>query len=159
PARPWESRGTGVRDRAVRSGPGDHAPLSPSLVLLGCSIGPGPTFGPKPRFRSPQGSGQEPRPIREATTAPRRRQHMRAIALNAEGQFALVDVEPPAPQRGEVLVRVQAVSLNPRDLRSAGGKPGFRPGIDFAGVVEQAPSPRSPLQPGVRVAGLIPQGS
>src|SRR5690606_15454231 len=78
---------------------------------------------------------------------------------NAEGQFALVDVEPPAPQRGEVLVRVQAVSLNPRDLRSAGGKPGFRPGIDFAGVVERAPSPRSPLQPGVRVAGLIPQGS
>lgn len=84
---------------------------------------------------------------------------MRAIALNDEGQFALTEVAAPQPQRGDVLVRVQAFSLNPRDLRSVGGKPGFRPGIDLAGVVEQAPSPRSPFQPGVRVAGLIGAGS
>jgi NADPH2:quinone reductase len=84
---------------------------------------------------------------------------MRAIALNAEGQFAIAEVEAPEAQRGEVLVRVEAFSLNPRDLRNVGGKPGLRPGIDFAGVVEQAPSARSPLQPGVRVAGLISQGS
>lgn len=62
-----------------------------------------------------------------------------------ERGLALREQSPPAPGRGEVVVRVAAVALNPVDLKTVRGesklilpmKPPFVVGVDFAGVVER----------------------
>ena len=44
----------------------------------------------------------------------------------------LVDIDPPVPKSGEVVIKVRAASVNPLDWRLK--KP--RPGVDVAGEVE-----------------------
>jgi len=70
--------------------------------------------------------------------------------------FAFSDVAEPRPRRGEVLVRVKAVSLNAGDWRAL--RMGIRPksgiiGSDLAGVVETAGPDTKALRPGDGVVG------
>jgi len=86
---------------------------------------------------------------------------MRAIVCGANlaggfPAFAFSDVAEPRPRRGEVLVRVKAVSLNAGDWRAL--RMGIRPksgiiGSDFAGVVETAGPDTKALRPGDEVVG------
>lgn len=78
--------------------------------------------------------------------------------------------ESPAPKRGEVLVRVEATSINPIDLRRASGygrrllglkgaaKFPLVLGNDFAGRVESVGPDVSAFRPDQRVYGLVPTG-
>lgn len=72
---------------------------------------------------------------------------MKAVQLTGYGQQpAVVDVDDPAPGRGEVLVRVAGAALNPLDLKIAAGRmQDFFPvafpytlGTDLAGTIEAA---------------------
>jgi NADPH:quinone reductase-like Zn-dependent oxidoreductase len=76
------------------------------------------------------------------------------------------EVEKPVPAAGEVLVRVEAASVNRADLDGLGPRPGFvrlfmglraprdrRLGIDVAGVVEQTGTDANRFKPGDRVFG------
>jgi NADPH:quinone reductase-like Zn-dependent oxidoreductase len=82
---------------------------------------------------------------------------MLAVTVTHErGHSELVLTEQPEPQAGDeqVVVAVRAVSLNNGELREAlSASPGHRPGWEFAGVVEQAPT-SSGLYAGDRVFGL-----
>lgn len=71
---------------------------------------------------------------------------MRAAQLSGPKHFDFVDVEPPSPQEGEVLVRVQRISVCGSDLRTYDRvlaeeeyplAPG-RPNHECAGVVEES---------------------
>ena len=69
---------------------------------------------------------------------------------------------PLAPAyRDEVTVRVRAISLNRgetnRAVRSA--EDGWRPGWDFAGVIEEKAADGGGPEPGTRVAGILPSGA
>lgn len=86
---------------------------------------------------------------------------MRALLLDRPGPPSSLRVGEaawPVPGEGEVLVRVEAVGLNPVDYQlAAGGHPLWTyphiPGLDVAGVVHDAgakPDPRLPV--GTRVA-------
>src|SRR5207248_1019390 len=84
----------------------------------------------------------------------------------------MVEVDKPAPNSGEVLVRVLAVSVNPADWHSLRGKPLFaratlglvRPkhqilGVDVAGRVEMVGSGVTEFRPGDQVyANLLDHG-
>lgn len=73
---------------------------------------------------------------------------MRALRFHRSGSLSdarVEDVPKPAPDPGEVLVRVQAAAVNPSDVKNVlGGFPQTTlprtPGLDFAGVVEAGPS-------------------
>ena len=69
-------------------------------------------------------------------------QAIRAVVVDstAPGKLALKPVELRDPDRDEVGVRVTAISLNRGETRRAlqVAEPGWRPGWDFAGVVETA---------------------
>src|SRR4051812_10719645 len=63
--------------------------------------------------------------------------------------------------RDEVTVRVRAISLNRGEVNRAvrSAEPGWRPGWDFAGTVEEmAPDGGGPAV-GTRVVGLLPSGA
>jgi NADPH:quinone reductase-like Zn-dependent oxidoreductase len=84
----------------------------------------------------------------------------------------IAEVEKPAPDADEVLVKVLAVSVNPADWHSMRGKPLFsrltlgllRPkhkilGVDIAGVVEAVGSGATRFKPGDEVyANLLDHG-
>ena len=84
----------------------------------------------------------------------------------------MAEVDKPAPNSGEVLVRVLAVSVNPADWHSLRGKPRFaratlglvRPkhkilGVDIAGLVEAVGGGVTEFQPGDQVyANLLDHG-
>ena len=86
---------------------------------------------------------------------------MKAIVCGANraGQlpaFAFSDVAGPRPGRGEVLVRVKAVSLNAGDWRALRMGIGPKSGIigsDLAGLVEAAGPDAKALRPGDEVVG------
>jgi len=86
-------------------------------------------------------------------------QQIRAIVVDpgAPGKLAIKPVELRDPDRDEVVVRVTAISLNRGETRRAltVAEPGWRPGWDFAGVVETAAADRSGPKPGTRVVGLL----
>jgi zinc-binding alcohol dehydrogenase/oxidoreductase len=68
---------------------------------------------------------------------------MKALTLSEPGIVAITEKEKPQPQKGEVLVRLQAAALNHRDQWIREGKyPGIKAGVtlgsDGAGVVEAA---------------------
>ena len=87
-------------------------------------------------------------------------------------RLRLAEVDMPAPDAGEVLVRVRAVSVNPADWHSMRGKPVFaraslgllRPkhkilGVDIAGHVEAVGGGVSEFKPGDEVyANLLDHG-
>jgi NADPH:quinone reductase-like Zn-dependent oxidoreductase len=84
----------------------------------------------------------------------------------------LTEIDRPDPADDEVLVRVQAASVNRADLDGLGPRPGFvrlftglraprnhRVGIDVAGVVESVGAKSTRFRPGDRVfADLFPHG-
>ena len=87
---------------------------------------------------------------------------MQAVVVDdrVPGRMRLGEVPRPTRQTSEVLVRVHAISLNRGEIKTALAAPaGFRPGWDFAGVVEQAADDGSSLPVGTRVVGLMPFGA
>jgi NADPH2:quinone reductase len=90
-------------------------------------------------------------------------QQIRAIVVDqgAPGRLAIKRVELRGPDRDEVGVRVTAISLNRGETRRAlqVAEPGWRPGWDFAGVVETGAADGSGPKPGTRVVGILPSGA
>src|SRR6185437_7139375 len=87
-------------------------------------------------------------------------QTIRAVVVDpaAPGRLAIKPVSLRDPDRDEVAVRVRAISLNRGETRRAlqVAEPGWRPGWDFAGIVETAAADGSGPKPGTRVVGLLP---
>lgn len=89
---------------------------------------------------------------------------MKAVVFTAKGgpETAVVqDVPRPAPQRGEVLVRVRAAALNRADLLQRRGlyppPPGYRediPGMEFAGEVAEVGAGVTGWKAGDRVMAI-----
>jgi NADPH:quinone reductase len=90
-------------------------------------------------------------------------QQIRAVVVDpsAPGRLALREVSLRDPDRDEVAAQVTAISLNRGETRRAlqVAEPGWRPGWDFAGVVETAAADGSGPAPGTRVVGLLPSGA
>ena len=90
-------------------------------------------------------------------------QQIRAVVVDpsAPGRLAIREVGLREPDRDEVGVRVTAISLNRGETRRAlqVAEPGWRPGWDFAGVVESAAADGSGPEPGTRVVGILPSGA
>jgi NADPH:quinone reductase-like Zn-dependent oxidoreductase len=90
-------------------------------------------------------------------------QTIRAIVVDpaAPGRLAIKPVELRDPDRDEVVVKVSAISLNRGETRRAiqVAEPGWRPGWDFAGVVEREAADGSGPKAGTRVVGLLPNGA
>src|SRR5215472_3746221 len=88
---------------------------------------------------------------------------IRAVVVDpsASGRLAIREVSLRDPDRDEVGVRVTAISLNRGETRRAlqVAEPGWRPGWDFAGVVETAAADGSGPEPGARVVGILPSGA
>lgn len=82
-----------------------------------------------------------------------------AIIWKGPGKASVVkDLSIPSPGFGEVLIKVQAVSLNPSDwiARDHLGRPGSGMGFDFAGTVyELGEGAQSVRSVGDRVAGFV----
>ena len=90
-------------------------------------------------------------------------QTIRAIVVDpaAPGRLAIKSVELRDPDRDEVVVKVTAISLNRGETRRAvqQAESGWRPGWDFAGVVEAEAADGSGPRAGTRVVGLLPSGA
>jgi NADPH:quinone reductase len=90
-------------------------------------------------------------------------QTIRAVVVDpaASGRLAIKPVELRDPDRDEVAVKVTAVSLNRGETRRAvqQAEPGWRPGWDFAGVVEGEAADGSGPRKGTRVVGILPSGA
>lgn len=90
------------------------------------------------------------------------RQKMRALVLREpEGRFEGTRIPRPAPDTGQVLVRIHASGVNPLDLKIRAGKaPHARHplpavlGMDMAGVVEQVGEGVEDFEVGDAVYGL-----
>jgi NADPH:quinone reductase-like Zn-dependent oxidoreductase len=86
----------------------------------------------------------------------------RAVVVDPEspGRLVLRGVPDPAPDRGEAVVRVRAISLNRGEVRrSMMAAAGWRPGWDLAGTVERAAADGSGPKGGARVVGFLPEGA
>src|SRR5438132_3760064 len=90
-------------------------------------------------------------------------QQIRAIVVDAAapGKLAIKPVELRDPDRDEVAVRVRALSLNRGETNRAlsQAEPGWRPGWDFAGVIETEAADGSGPKAGTRVVGILPSGA
>jgi NADPH:quinone reductase-like Zn-dependent oxidoreductase len=90
-------------------------------------------------------------------------QTIRAVVVDpgAPGRLALRPVELRDPDRDEVGVRVTAISLNRGETRRAlqVAEPGWRPGWDFAGVVDSEAVDGSGPKSGTRIVGMLPSGA
>ncbi|MBV9553461.1 MAG: zinc-binding dehydrogenase [Alphaproteobacteria bacterium] len=90
-------------------------------------------------------------------------QTVRAVVVDpaAAGRLAIRPVELRDADRDEVQVKVTAISLNRGETRRAvqQAEPGWRPGWDFAGVVERAAADGSGPGAGTRVVGILPSGA
>ena len=90
-------------------------------------------------------------------------QTIRAVVVDPEapGRLAIKPVDLRDPDRDEVVVKVTAISLNRGETRRATqvAEPGWRPGWDFAGVVEREAADGSGPKSGARVVGLLPNGA
>lgn len=88
---------------------------------------------------------------------------VRAIVVDpATPERLTIKFVPLAPaDRDEVTVRVRAISLNRGEVNRAvrSAEPGWRPGWDFAGTVEEpAQDGGGPIR-GTRVVGILPAGA
>jgi NADPH:quinone reductase len=86
----------------------------------------------------------------------------RAVVVDPDvpGRLVIRPVPEPAPDRGEAVVRVRALSLNRGEVRRSGmAAAGWRPGWDLAGVIERAAGDGSGPRVGARVVGLLPEGA
>lgn len=87
---------------------------------------------------------------------------IRAVVVDPDvpGRLALQVVDSPPLRPNEALVRVRAISLNRGEVRrAAGAEPGWRPGWDFAGTVEQQAADESGPPRGARVVGILDSGA
>lgn len=88
---------------------------------------------------------------------------MRAVHQTALGEpdvLAVVDLPRPSPRTNEVLVRVEAASVNPTDWKHRAnggflGEPPFVLGWDLSGVVEEVGIGVARLAPGDEVFGML----
>ncbi|OAH43584.1 NADPH:quinone reductase [Dietzia cinnamea] len=88
---------------------------------------------------------------------------MRAVQQQTLGEpdvLAVVDLPRPRPRTNEVLIRVEAASVNPTDWkhRATGGflgEPPFVLGWDLAGVVEEVGIGVARFSPGDEVFGML----
>jgi NADPH:quinone reductase len=91
------------------------------------------------------------------------RQRIRAVVVDPSvpAKLAIREVSLRDPDRDEVGVRVTAISLNRGETRRAVqiAEAGWRPGWDFAGVVETAAVDGSGPEPGTRIVGILPSGA
>jgi len=86
--------------------------------------------------------------------------HAVVVDPNAPGRLVIAPVADPAPERGEAVVRVRAISLNRGEVRRAGmAAAGWRPGWDLAGVVDLAAANGSGPRVGARVVGVVLEGA
>jgi NADPH:quinone reductase-like Zn-dependent oxidoreductase len=87
----------------------------------------------------------------------------RAVVVDSQtaGRLAIKPMPVRAPLPSQALVRVKAISLNLGEVRRAltMAEPGWRPGWDLAGVIEQAAADRSGPPAGARVVGFVPAGA
>jgi NADPH:quinone reductase-like Zn-dependent oxidoreductase len=87
----------------------------------------------------------------------------RAVVVDPSHADRLImqDVELPGALPSDVTVRVTAISLNRGEVnRALSQSPaGFRPGWDFAGVIEEAAADGSGPPAGARVVGMLPAGA
>ena len=90
-------------------------------------------------------------------------QQIRAVVVDPSlpGMLAIREVSLRDPDRDEVVVKVAAVSLNRGETRRAlqVAEADWRPGWDFAGVVETTAADGSGPKPGTRVVGILPSGA
>ena len=90
-------------------------------------------------------------------------QTIRAIVVDpaAPGRLAIKPVELRDPDRDEVAIEVTAISLNRGETRRAlqQAEPGWRPGWDFAGIVDAEAADGSGPKKGTRVVGILPSGA
>ena len=88
---------------------------------------------------------------------------IRAVVVDPaiEGRLVIREVPAPAPTPSDALIRVKAISLNLGETRNAltEAPAGWRPGWDFAGVVEQSATDGSGPKVGRRVVGMMFQGA
>lgn len=88
---------------------------------------------------------------------------MRAVHQDSLGEpdvLAVVDLPRPTPRTNEVLVRVEAASVNPTDWKHRAnggflGKPPFVLGWDLSGVVEEVGIGVARFSPGEEVFGML----
>ncbi|MGN0101137.1 MAG: NADP-dependent oxidoreductase [Dietzia sp.] len=88
---------------------------------------------------------------------------MRAVQQQSLGEpdvLAVVDLPKPTPRTNEVLVRVEAASVNPTDWKHRGnggflGEPPFVLGWDLSGVVEEVGIGVARFAPGDEVFGML----
>src|SRR6202011_559798 len=90
-------------------------------------------------------------------------QQIRAVVVDPSlpGRLAIREVSLRDPDRDEVVVRVTAISLNRGETRRAlqVAEADWRPGWDFAGIVETTAADGSGPEPGTRVVGILPSGA
>lgn len=80
---------------------------------------------------------------------------------SSKERLAIKSVPIAAAYRNEVTVRVRAISLNRGEVNRAvrSAEPGWRPGWDFAGIIEDiAPDGSGPAK-GTRVVGILPSAA
>ena len=84
----------------------------------------------------------------------------RAVVVDpsSPGRLAIKPVPLAPAERDEVTVRVRAISLNRGEVNRAvrSADPGWRPGWDFAGTIEEAAPDGSGPALGARVVGILP---
>jgi NADPH:quinone reductase-like Zn-dependent oxidoreductase len=90
---------------------------------------------------------------------------MRAMTMSGAGGpevLAMADLDRPVRISSELLVKVVAAGVNPIDAKTRSGRGPFAAiasfpvvlGLDFSGVVVEAPYAAHPLQPGTEVYGM-----
>ena len=90
-------------------------------------------------------------------------QQIRSVVVDpsAPGRLAIREISLRDPDRDEVGVMVTAISLNRGETRRAlhVAEAGWRPGWDFAGIVDTAAADGSSPESGTRVVGILPSGA
>ena len=99
-------------------------------------------------------------PAKEAKTYPAQKQSMKAIRVHEFGGpevLRLEEVPTPRPGRGQVLVRMHAIGVNPVETYIRTGTYAYKPTLPYtpgnegAGVVEEIGSDVNEVKPGDRV--------